>query len=78
MKTTIDYRLAGYQDGFDDGKRTGGKVSKKYIDNLFKCKAQELTADDSCRYVEGWQDGFADGIHGTLKKMVREEDVVKR
>ena len=78
MKTMIDFQHEGYQDGFKDAQRTGGRVSQKYIQNLFKCKAQELTSDDSCMYVKGWEDGFTDGIRGTLKKMVREDGVVKQ
>jgi hypothetical protein len=78
MMIKIDYRYEGYQEGFDDGIRTGGRISQKYIDNLFKCKAQELNSDDSCMYVKGWQDGFTDGISGTLKRMVREDGMMKR
>jgi hypothetical protein len=78
MKIRIDYQIEGYQDGLTDAKRTGGRVSQKYINNLFKCKALELTPDDSCMYVKGWEDGFADGIRGTLKKMVSKDSVVKR
>ena len=78
MKIRIDYRIEGYQDGLIDAKRTGGRVSQKYTTNLFKCKAQELTPDDSCMYVKGWKDGFADGIRVTLKKMVHKDGVVKR
>ena len=29
-------------------------------------------------YVKGWQDGFTDGISGTLKRMVREDGMMKR
>ena len=78
MKIRINYQHEGYQDGLTDAKRTGGNVSQKYINNLFKCKAQELTPDDSCMYVKGWEDGFADGIRETLKKMVSKDGVVKR
>ena len=33
MEIKNDYRQDGYQKGVIEGKRTGGKVRKKYVDN---------------------------------------------
>ena len=78
MDLKRDCRLEGYQEGYDDGIRTGGKISKKYMDNLFENKKQQLTPAESCEFINGWEDGFADGILGTLSKMVHKDGVVKR
>jgi hypothetical protein len=78
MDLKRDCRLEGYQDGLTDAKRTGGKVSKKYMDNMFENKTQHLTPAESCEFINGWEDGFADGILGTLSKMVHKDGVVKR
>ena len=31
----------GYQKGFVDGRRTGGKIKKSYIDNFLKYKIHQ-------------------------------------
>jgi len=33
MDRKTDYRQDGYHKGFADGKRTGGKINKTYVDN---------------------------------------------
>lgn len=68
----------GYQQGFCDGKRTGGKIKKQYIENLFKSETQNLSAEESLQFKMGWQDGFSDAVRGALKKMVASEHCLRK
>lgn len=68
----------GYQQGFCDGKRTGGKIKKQYIENLFKCETHNLSNEESLQFKMGWQDGFSDAVRGTLKKMVLGENCLQK
>ena len=47
------YRQDGYQKGFGEGKRTGGKTKKAYIDNLLNNETQNLSDADSIEFKIG-------------------------
>ena len=68
------YRQDGFQKGFDDGRRTGGRVKKTYIDNFFKIETECLSFSDSKEFVKGWQDGFTEAVRGVISNMVKKED----
>ena len=70
--------LEGYQQGFCDGKRTGGKIKKQYIENLFKSETHNLSKEESLQFKMGWQDGFSDAVRGALKKMVLNENCLQK
>ena len=72
------YKQAGYEQGFVDGKRTGGKIKKKYLENLFESETQNLTEQESLLYKKGWQDGFVDAVRGALKHKVMQEDFFEK
>jgi hypothetical protein len=76
MDSRIRYRLDGYDKGFVDGKRTGGKLKKTYIDNFFKEETQSLSSDDSSEFIEGWYEGFADAVRKSLNMVVKQEDIL--
>ena len=71
------YRQDGYHKGFVDGRRTGGKVKKTYIDNFLKDETQNLSTKDSSEFIEGWHEGFADGVIGLINNMVNKEGLIK-
>ena len=71
------YRQDGYQKGFIEGKRTGGKVNKKYVDNFLKDETQSLSTENSSEFVEGWYEGFTDAVRRELNMMVKQEGLVK-
>ena len=77
MEIRSDYRQDGYQKGFIEGKRTGGKVNKKYVDNFLKDETQSLSAENSSEYIEGWYEGFTDAVRRELNMMVKQEGLVK-
>ena len=77
MEIKSDYRLDGYQKGFIEGKRTGGKVNKKYVDNCLNDETQSLCSKDSLEFMKAWHEGFADGVIGLLDNMVKQEGLVK-
>ncbi|KPK26884.1 MAG: hypothetical protein AMJ61_07540 [Desulfobacterales bacterium SG8_35_2] len=78
MKTEKYYRQAGYEQGLVDGKRTNGKIKKKYVENLFKSETQNLSEQESLMYKMGWQDGFVDSVRKTLQSKVRQEDFFEK
>lgn len=69
---------AGYEQGVVDGKRTRGKINKRYLENLFESETQDLSEQESVLYKMGWQDGFVDAVRGTIKKTVRQEDCFEK
>ena len=77
MNVRKDYRQDGYQKGFTDGKRTGGKVKKIYIDNFFKEETRKLSSEDSLEFMKGWNEGLADGVIGIIDNRVKNEVSVK-
>ena len=77
MEIRSDYRHDGYQKGFIEGKRTGGKVNKKYVDNCLNDETQSLCSKDSLEFMKAWHEGFADGVIGLLDNMVQKEGLVK-
>ena len=77
MEIKNDYRQDGYQKGFIEGKRTGGKVNKKYVDNFLKDETQSLSTENSSEFIEGWYEGFTDAVRRELNMMVKQEGLVK-
>ena len=71
MEIRSDYRHDGYQKGFIEGKRTGGKVNKKYVDNCLNDETQSLCSKDALEFMKAWHEGFADGVIGLLDNMVK-------
>jgi len=70
------YKQDGYQKGFDEGRRTGGKVKKAYIDNLLNNEIQNLSDADSMEFKKGWDDGFVEGVRRVISKMVNKETIL--
>jgi len=70
------HRQVGYQQGFEDGKVTKGKINKKYLERLFTSETQNLSNQESILYKTGWQDGFIDAVRGAVQNTVREEDCI--
>ena len=77
MGIKSDYRQDGYQKGFVEGKRTGGKINKKYVDNYLNDEIQGLCTKDSLEFMKAWHEGFADGVIGLISNMVKQEGLVK-
>ena len=73
-----DYRQEGYQQGYKDSKRTYGKISKKYTDTLFESNKNNLSSEESCEFITGWHDGFADGMAKIFRRMVHEEGLATK
>ena len=78
MSDGKNHKHAGFEQGFLDGKRTRGKINKKYIESLFESETQNLSEQESLLYRMGWQDGFEEAVRGTLKKIVRQENFFER
>ena len=68
------YRQDGYQKGFDEARRTGGKVRKKYIDNCMKTETKNLPTRYSMEFIKGWYEGFTDGIAEVMSKLIKKDD----
>ena len=77
MEIINDYRQDGYQKGLVEGKRTGGKVNKRYVENCLNDETQSLCSKDSLAFMKAWHEGFADGVIGLLDNMVKQEGLVK-
>lgn len=68
------YREDGYQKGFEEAKRTGGKVKKNYIDNCIKNETRNLPSIYSMEFMRGWYEGFTDGVREVLSKLIQKDD----
>jgi hypothetical protein len=77
MEIKSDYRQVGYHKGFTDGRRTGGKVNKIYVDNILKDETQSLSTKDYLEFMKAWNEGFADGVIGATNNMVQKEGLLK-
>jgi hypothetical protein len=77
MNREIFYKHEGYQKGLIEGKRTGGKVNKRYVDNYLNDETQNLCTKDSLEFMKAWHEGFADGVIGLINNMVMQEGLVK-
>jgi hypothetical protein len=77
MDSKNHFRDDGYQKGFVDGRRTGGKIKKSYIDNFLKYETQSLSIENSSEFIKGWHKGFADAVRMALNMMVQKEGLVK-
>ena len=66
MKKENCHRHEGYQQGFSDGKMTGGGINNEYVKNLFKTETQYLSNEESLNYKMGWQDGYTDGVNSVI------------
>ena len=71
------YRQDGYKKGFDEARRTGGKVRKKYIDNCIKTETKNLSTIYSMEFIKGWHEGFTDGVAELMSKLVKKDDFWK-
>jgi hypothetical protein len=78
MGYKMDYRQEGYQQGYNDAKITGGKVSKKYTDTIFNSKKNNLSSEEFREFINGWHDGIADCMAEFFKRMVREEGIATK
>jgi len=74
MNSERCYRHVGYEQGFDDGKRTKGRIKKIYIEMLFETETQKLSDQESQLYRTGWQDGFTDAVRVSIKNMALQGD----
>ena len=77
MEKRSHYRQDGYQKGFVDGKRTGGKVKKAYMANFIKTETQGLSSADAAEFIKGWQEGLADGVRGALSEMMERDGMLE-
>jgi len=78
MSDEKGHKHAGFEQGFLDGKRTRGKINKKYIENLFESETQNLSEQESLLYRLGWQDGFEEAVRGSLKKIIKQENFFEK
>ena len=78
MGSDISSKRVGYEQGFSDGKITQGKISKKYVENLFSSATQDLSSQESQQFKKGWQDGFADAVRGDIKCVIEDEGCLKK
>ena len=68
------YEQDGYQKGFNEARRTGGNVRKKYIDNYIKTETKNLSTIYSREFVKGWDKGFTDGLAEVISSLVKRDD----
>ncbi|MBW2465970.1 MAG: hypothetical protein JRF02_01595 [Deltaproteobacteria bacterium] len=76
MSREKNYKEAGYRQGFADGRITGGKITRKYVDYLLETETRNLSVKDSKQYKDGWQDGFIDAVRGSIKDLIHEDGYV--
>ena len=76
MEIKNDYIQDGYQKGFVEAKRTGGKINKRYVDNYLNDETQNLCAKDSFEFMKAWHEGFVDGVTRVLSNMVKQEGLL--
>ena len=68
------YKQDGYQKGFEDAKRTGGNIKQEYIDNFLNTETKKLSTTDSRRFIEGWHEGFTDGVGEAIFNLAKKNE----
>jgi hypothetical protein len=68
------YREDGYQKGFEDAKKTGGKIRQEYIDNYLHTETKNLSTEHTREFIEGWYKGFNDGVMKTACKLATNDE----
>jgi hypothetical protein len=76
MNTINYHREEGYRQGLMDGKRTGGRISQRYIKNVFKAETKHLSYEESIEYKIGWQDGFINSVSSVDKTDDNENQLI--
>ena len=64
----------GYEQGFRDGKQSGGKINAKYIRNLLQEATRTFSPEEASLYEQGWQEGFSDAVNSILKDLVVDDN----
>lgn len=77
MDTAENLRLAGYQKGLEDARKTGGKITQENIDRYLNAEARKLSCDHSKEFIEGWYKGFNDGVGEVICKLATSDDFWK-
>jgi hypothetical protein len=71
------YRQDGYQKGFEDAKRTGGKIKQEKIDKYLNTVTQSLSSKYSRAFIKGWHEGYNDGIEENILKSLKKDNFWK-
>ena len=71
------YQQEGYQKGFEDAKRTGGRITQENIDRYLNAETRQLTAAHSQEFIEGWYKGFNDGAVEAACKLTTDSNFWK-
>jgi len=74
MDTRKSYWQDGNQKGFEGAKRTGGKVRQEYRDNCLISETTNLSTTHSREFIEGWHEGFTDGIVAAMSQLIKKDD----
>lgn len=74
MDTAEYLRLTGYQKGLEDALKTGGKITQENIDRYLNAEARKLSSDHSKEFIEGWYQGFNDGVGEVISKLATRDD----
>jgi hypothetical protein len=66
------YLQEGYKKGFEDAKRTGGKITQEDIDRYLNAETRRLLSTAHLRdFIEGWYKGFNNGAAELTSKLVK-------
>ena len=68
------YRDDGYQKGFVEAKRTGGKIRQEYIDNYLHSETKKLSTAHAREFIEGWNEVFTDGVGEAIFNLAKEDE----
>ena len=69
------HKQEGYRQGIMDGKRTGGRITKRYMENMFSSETNHLSHEEAAEYKIGWQDGFTDTVNKAMKSVIEKENL---
>lgn len=71
------YSQDGYQKGFEDAKRTAGKIKQEKIDKYLNTETKKLSATQARYFINGWYKGFYDGVEVIKCKLATNDDFWK-
>ena len=74
MDRSEHYKQEGYRQGFEDAKKTGGKIKQEIIDRYLNAETKNLSIAYSREFIDGWYKGFNAGVEELNFRLVTNDD----
>jgi hypothetical protein len=71
------FKQIGFEKGFEDARKTGGRRSQESIDKYLNAEVRKIPSNQSQEFIEGWHKGYKEGIGEVICKLATDDDFWK-